>query len=270
MLRDLNDLKDYAIHATDGDIGRVKDCYFDDESWTVRYLIVETGNWLDSRKVLISPISIHQSNWVEKTLVVSITKEQVEGSPDIDTDKPVSRQHESSFLGFYGYPMYWGADAFTGLAMPGYRSYAAPPFANGQQTEFDYAKAGEEKQHREDDVHLRSCNETEDYHIHAVDGEIGHVSGFLLDDQTWAVRYLVVDTSNWWLGHQALIAPQWIEGIRWIDRTVNVDLTRQAIQESVPYDKSASLDRQAEAAIFHHYGRIGYWDESVRSTEKET
>jgi sporulation protein YlmC with PRC-barrel domain len=268
MLRDLNELKDYAIHAADGDIGRVDDCYFDDETWTVRYLIVETGNWLSSRKVLISPISIHQPNWAEKTLPVSITKEQVKDSPDIDTDKPVSRQYESLFLGFYGYPMYWGEDAYAGMAMPGYASYRVPPFAAGQQAEFDYAKAEEGKRHRLDDTHLRSCNEVDDYHIHAIDGEIGHVVGFLLDDETWSIRYLVVDTSNWWLGHQALIAPQWIESIRWTDRTVNVDLTRQAIKESVPYDRTANLDRQSEIAIFHHYGRVGYWVENEMPAEK--
>lgn len=268
MLRDLKDLKDYAIEATDGDVGRVKDCYFDDQSWTVRYLVVETGNWLASRKVLISPLSVQQPNWADKTLPVSITKEQVKASPDIDTEKPVSRQHESLFLGFYGYPMYWGTDAFSGLALPGYTAHVVPPDARQQQAEFDYARAGEGKRHELNDVHLRSCDDMEDYHIHAIDGEIGHVVGFLLDDETWAIRYLIVDTSNWWLGHQALIAPQWIEGIRWTDRTVNVDLTRQAIKESVPYDRSANLDRQAEAAIFHHYGRIGYWTENAGAEEK--
>lgn len=265
MLRDLNDLKDYAIHATDGDIGSVKDCYFDDESWTVRYLIVETGNWLASRKVLISPLSVHQPNWADKTLPVSITKQQVKNSPDIDTEMPVSRQLESTFLGFYGFPAYWSAEAFTGLAMPGYASYGAAGLANGQQAEMAAMDAGKQ---RLDDVHLRSCDDVEDYHIHALDGEIGHVAGFLLDDETWAIRYLIIDTSNWWLGHQVLIAPQWIEGIRWSDRTVNVDLTQEAIKSSVPYDKSASLDRQAEAAMFHHYGRTGYWDKSARAIDK--
>jgi hypothetical protein len=268
MLRDLNDLKDYAIHATDGDIGHVRDCYFDDESWTVRYLIVETGTWLLSRKVLISPHSIRLPRWAEKTLPLSITKEQVKNSPDIDTDKPVSRQYESRFLGFYGYPMYWNADAFAGLAMPGYASYGAPPFTLGQQTEFDYVKTGEKRQHRLDDVHLRSCNETSDYHIHATDGDIGHVVGFLLDDETWMIRYLIVDTSNWWLGHQALIAPQWIEGIQWTDHTVNVGLTQQAIKESVPYDKSVNLDRNSEVGIYHHFGRVGYWTEGAIQEEK--
>jgi len=108
MLSSMEDLEHYAIRATDGAIGQVKDFYFDDEAWVIRYLVVDTGTWLSSRKVLISPIAIGEPNWAEKILPVSITKEQVKNSPDIDTDKPVSRQHERRYLGYYGYPYYWG------------------------------------------------------------------------------------------------------------------------------------------------------------------
>ena len=108
MLRTINDLEDYAIRATDGDIGHVKDVYFDDETWVVRYLVVDTGTWLSSRKVLLSPIAIGQPNWTDKVLPASITKDQVENSPDINTKKPVSRQQEIRLLEYYGYPYYWG------------------------------------------------------------------------------------------------------------------------------------------------------------------
>src|SRR5271170_6267835 len=114
MLRSLKDLEDYAIHATDGVIGHVTDFYFDDDAWVVRYLLVETGTWHSSRRVLISPIAIGQPNWVERILPVSITREQVKNSPEIDTDKPVSRQHEVQFLGYYGYPYYWAGDGLWG------------------------------------------------------------------------------------------------------------------------------------------------------------
>lgn len=273
MLRNLNDLKDYAIHATDGDIGHVKDCYFDDEAWAVRYLVVDTGNWLPGRKVLISPISIRQPDWQEKTLPVSISQEQVKNSPDVDTEKPVSRQHESLYLGYYGYPMYWGGmglwgpGAYPGVLIPSSTDMGTPSNLS-RQPEFNElsAEAGEQDQHN--DMHLHSCNDVVDYHIHATDGHIGHVSGFLLDDETWAIRYLIVDTSNWWLGHQVLIAPKWIEGIEWLDRTVNVDLTRDAIKEAVPYDKTADLDRDGEVDIYNHYGRVGYWAEDVETEKK--
>src|SRR5450759_1770004 len=163
MLHSMKDLEDYAIGATDGTVGHVKDFYFDDKAWVIRYLVVDTGTWLSSRKVLISPIAIGHPNWAEKTLPVSITKEQVKNSPDIDTEKPVSRQHEIEYLGYYGYPYYWGGaglwagGAFPNLLMPGYGGFATP--LNAGQPEAEKARAqAEAARHQNDDPHLRSCN----------------------------------------------------------------------------------------------------------------
>src|SRR6185437_3425608 len=175
MLRSMNDLQDYAIHATDGTIGHVKDFYFDDQAWVVRYLVVETGTWLASRKVLISLIAIGSPNWSERILPVSITKEQVKRCPAIDTDKPVSRQHEMRYLGYYGYPYYWGGaglwggGAYPGMLLPGYAGVASTPRAVQSEAETSYARA-EAAQHQDDDPHLRSCNVVMSYHIEASDG----------------------------------------------------------------------------------------------------
>ncbi len=264
MLRSMNDLEGYAIRATDGTIGHVKDFYFDDHSWVIRYLVVETGSWLSSRRVLISPISIGQPDWAAKVLPVSITREQVKNSPAIDTDKPVSRQHEERYLGYYGYPAYWGGPGIWGGGMyPGMIASenggaVAAPFPMGPQEAEAYARAFE-AQHQSDDPQLRSCKAVVDYHIEATDGEIGHVQGLLVDEETWAVRYLVADTSNWWLGHQVLVAPQWIKNVNWSHATIAVNLTRQAVEDSPPYDSAGPLDRTQETGIHEHYGRAGYW-----------
>ncbi len=262
MLRTLNDYENCAIGATDGHIGHVKDLYFDDHTWVVRYLIVDTGSWLSDRQVLISPISIRQADWPAHTLAAAITKEQVENSPDIDTDQPVSRQHELQYLGYYGYPSYWGGVGMWGAGM---YPFAIVP----DQTELPLAAVARERaiagaqaqreQHRDDDPHLHSCSAVVGYHIHATDGEVGHVDGFLVDDETWAIRYLVVNTSNWWVGHKVLIAPQWIEGVHWSDETVSVDLSREKVKAAPPYDPDAVLDRPREASLYTHYGRPTYW-----------
>ncbi|MBK5207437.1 MAG: PRC-barrel domain-containing protein [Polaromonas sp.] len=261
MLRSMNDLEDCAIRATDGTIGQVKDLYFDDKAWVIRYLVVDTGTWLSSRKVLISPIAIGHPNWMEKVLPVSITKEKVKNSPAIDTDKPVSRQHEMAYMGYYGYPYYWGGagfwggGAYPGMLMTGYSGFgAARP-----EVEEAYARA-EAARHQDDDLHLRSCKAVKGYHIHASDGDIGHVQGLLVDEETWAIRYIIVDTSNWWLGHQVLIAPQWIQDVSWPDAKVSVNLTRQAVKDAPAYDAAAQLDRNQESGIYEHYGRPGYWE----------
>jgi len=260
----MKDLEDCAIRATDGIIGQVKDLYFDDKAWVIRYLVVDAGTWLSSRKVLISPIAVGRPDWTEKVLPVSITKEQVKNSPSIDTDKPVSRQHEIRYLGYYGYPFYWdgpglwGGASYPGMLMTGYSGFGSMQPAVRPEAEEAYARA-EEARHQDDDLHLRSCKAVTGYHIEATDGDIGHVQGLLVDEETWAIRYMIVDTSNWWLGHQVLIAPQWIAALSWSDATVSVNVTRQAVKDAPVYDPAAQLDRHQEIGIHKHYVRPGYW-----------
>ncbi|HEY9239621.1 MAG TPA: PRC-barrel domain-containing protein [Burkholderiaceae bacterium] len=266
MLRHLKDLQGYALRATDGDVGSIKDFYFDDDRWVVRYLIVETGSWLDSRKVLISPHSLGTPDHDARVLPVSITRDQVRDSPDIDTDKPVSRQHEADHLGYYGYAPYWdsiglwGTSPLPGMMLP--EGGMAPPAALSGvgvlETERTLA-AEMAQRHADDDPHLRSCKDVSGYHIKAQDGEIGHVQGFIVDEADWAIRYLVVDTSNWWVGHQVLVAPQWIREVSWADNTVSVDLTQDAIQNAPEWDPTQPPDRSHETEIYRHYDRTGYW-----------
>lgn len=264
MLRQAKDLQDLAVVATDGAIGDVKDIYFDDEDWVIRYLVVDVGSWLSSRKVLISPIGVGKPDWVAKLLPVSLTREQVKSSPAIDTDKPVSRQYETTYSGHYRYPYYWGGAGLwgggmsPGMLMTGYGGVGAPPVVQPEVNEaFMRAEA---VRHHDEDSHLRSSEAVKDYHIHASDGDIGHVQGLLVDEETWAIRYIIVNTSNWWLGHQVLIPPQWIQDVSWSDAKVSVNLTRQAVKDAPAYDAAAQLDRKQEAGIYEHYGRPGYWE----------
>ncbi len=256
MLRSFKDLENYAIGATDGPIGHVKDLYFDDEAWVIRYLVVDTGAWLLSRQVLITPMSIHHPDWAERLLPVTLTKAQVKGSPEIDTQKPVSRQHEADYLGYYGYPSYWGGEGIWGA---GIYPYAMQPDALGVGLTPAEVERAQRLKHRNDDPHLRSCKAVIGYDLHALGGEIGHVDGFLVDEDTWAIRYLVVNTSNWGLGHQVLIAPAWVTGVNWADSTVSVELSLASIKASPPYDAAIELTREHEMALYDHHGRNDYW-----------
>jgi len=256
MLRSLKDLENYAIGATDGPIGHLKDLFFDDEAWVVRYLVVDTGTWLLSRRVLITPMSIHHASWADRLLPVTLTKAQVKDSPDIDTDKPVSRQHEADYLGHYGYPSYWGGEGIWGAGIYPYAMLPGELVAGLTPAE---AEIAERLKHRNDDPHLRSCKAVVGYGLHARDGEIGHVDGFLVDEDTWAIRYLVVNTSNWGMGHQVLIAPAWVTGVNWPDSTVTVDLSLESIKTSPPFDATVELTHQREMDLYGHYGRNDYW-----------
>jgi hypothetical protein len=262
MLRNLHDLLEYSVGATDGDIGHAKDFYFDDQAWVIRYLVVETGSWLSSRKVLISPISIGDPDWQEKILPVSITMEQVRNSPDIDTDKPVSRQHEYDFLGYYAYLPYWVGPGIWGVGanrtqlMPEFVSTPSVIEPQPDSVDVDASAA----RYRSEDTHLRSCKVVMGYHIHASDGEIGHVQGMLVDQDTWAIRYLVVNTSNWWIGHQVLITPEQIRDVSWGDGMVSLNITQQKVKDAPPYDAAFEVDRMHEVSVYKHYGNMAYWE----------
>ncbi len=242
MMRTVSAFEGYTIGATDDIIGRVVDLYFDDRAWTLRYFVVETGRWLASRKVLISPIAIGTPNQSEGVLPASITRDQVRNSPVIDTERPVSRQQEEQFLSYYGYPNYWVGGAMLG----------APSLQ-------DARSVPQTQRHRRDDHHLRSVRVVMRYHIRAADGDVGHVQDMLVEDGTWAIRYLIVNTSNWWLGHAVLVSPHWISEVNWADETVTVNLTRDAIRAAPPYTVQTQLDRIEEETLHKHYAREVYW-----------
>jgi hypothetical protein len=268
MLRTLNDLEDYSIQATDGKIGQVTDFYFDDQRWVVRYLVVNTGGWLSERLVLISPISIGKPDWAKLVLPVSITREQVRNSPDVSTDQPVSRQDEIRHARHFGYPNYWEGNGFWGAySYPAMMLGGFVPPLDEQQNPTDRWAPSLEKavtaldSRPNGDPHLRSGKALTRYRIEASDGTLGHVQGFLVEEDTWAVRYLIVATSDWWLGHQVLIAPQWISEVSWPYHSISLNLTRQAIKDAPPYDSLLPLQRTQELGLHQHYGRIGYWSD---------
>ena len=268
MLRNVKDLHGVVVEGTDGSIGQIDDLFFDDEAWTIRFLVVETDAWLGGRKVLISPVAAGEPDWNRRLLPASVTREQVRKSPDVDSQKPVSRQHETEHAAYYGYPYYWGGSGIWGDGMRprmmlGAYGGAKSPQAKRQETEFVQAQAAVHRQ-RGDDPHLRSFRAVIRYHIHASNGEIGHVDGMIVDDETWTVRYLVVNTSDWWLGHQVLVAPEWISEISWLEATVAVDLSREAIKHAPAYDPDVLPDREQERRLYEHHDRPGYWTDHTR------
>lgn len=225
MLYTLNDLEDFTVNATDGYIGKVKDFYFDDRTWIIRHLVVESGTWLKNRKVLLPGTSIKQVNSESKTLTVDLSMNQVKNGSAIDNDLILSPQTEIDYLSYYGYSFYRNSN---GLNESEEEREIAETFAAIDAVRRQYG-----------DRHLRSCKEIVNYNIEALDSEVGHLQGLLLDEENWSVKYLMVNTSNWWLGHQVLIEPQTITGISWGDARIYVDLLRQQVQDSPIFDPDA-------------------------------
>jgi uncharacterized protein YrrD len=240
MLRSIKKLEHFRIVATDSEVGSVTDTYFDDEEWVVRYLIVEASDWLHHRKVLISPHAVTSVDWNARAIGTNLSRMQIQDSPSIDTDKPVSRQHESEYHRYYGYPEYWSASPYSPWgAMPIARPVGEMPVWGDQPrpTEVVPEPSGDE--------HLRSSRHVIGYHIEASDAAIGHVEDFLFDDQGWAIRYAIIDTRNWLPGKHVLLPPERIRKVNWAERSVFVDMSREAVRSSPAYDPDRSLRKAA-------------------------
>ncbi|MFZ5942954.1 MAG: PRC-barrel domain-containing protein [Bacillota bacterium] len=222
----------YGIKATDGDIGSVDDFYFDDEKWTIRYIVVDTNNWLPGGKVLVSPISFDNINKQQKQVEIFCTKGMIKNSPSMETHLPISRQKEKEYNNHFDWGAYWvGPEAWGG--------YAYPLALRDEETKEEMKDVKDKK-----DAHLRSIKEVTGYNIEAKDGGIGHLVDFALDDKTWTIKFLIVDIGNWLPGKHVIISPKYISQIKWKDRTVHVDLSKEVIKNcpeyNPPYDKDSS------------------------------
>lgn len=253
MLSNAKTLKGYKLNSLDGEIGKVKEFYFDDRHWTVRYLVADTGNWLPGRQVLISPYALADISTEDRHIGINLTKKQIEDSPSLDSHKPVSRQFEESYYGHYGWPMYW-AGPYT---------WGYDPYIVRDREKWKESAQG----NLAPDHHLRSTHEVSGYHIQATDGEVGHVEDFILDDETWSIRYLLVATRNWWPGKKVLVSPQWIERVSWGESKVFIDLSREIIKRSPEYTEEFLITRQYEMELHQHYDRHGYWVEDLAVKE---
>ena len=248
MLWNASAIADYSVEASDGPIGTVSDFLFADAAWTVRWLVVDTGRWLTGRKVILPASALGHPDPAERTFSVELTKQQVEDSPVIGSDEPVSRRAESGIFQHYGLSPYW-----SGSYLGGYRGpYGSTPFP----------VAGDEQRNREitDAEHdrynpsLRSFKLITGYHVESRDGDIGHIEDFLVDDADWSIRFLLIDTRNWWHGKRVLISPRSVLEIDWQGRMVSLNVDRQKVKDGPEYDPSVVLDKSFEQHFHHHYG----------------
>jgi uncharacterized protein YrrD len=260
MFISIDKFTNYKIDATDGEIGQVKDVYFDEEQITSRYLVVDTGPWIFGRKVLISPQSVE--SWEEEKLQVNLSREQIKNAPGIDAEKPISREKEEEYSKYYSLPVYWSGAGLWGTAMyPGtltHMGYTPPgPVLGKTLPEYESVKMETEM-----DTHLRSCEEVTGYNINTTDGEIGHLADFIMEQESWNLRYFVVDTGGFLSsGKKVLISNLWLQSISWNQKMVVVDLPTKKIEEAPEIESYEDIDREYEERLIAHYGGRGkYWE----------
>lgn len=253
MLWDASAIRGYSVHGSDGWLGTVFDALFSDDVWRVRWLVVNTGKWLSDRNVLIHPSALGQPALAKRQFPVELTKSQIETSPDISADQPVSRQMESRLHDHYGWDRAWGDGYFgTGpLAM----GLGMQPYMLSSRSR---RLVNPDGRPNDGDPHLRSIEAITGYHVHATDGAIGHVKDLLVDDVSWGIRYILIDTRNWWPGEEILIAPCSVRDIEWTGKLVALDVTREQVKGSPRYDPSKTVDRVYDEQLHAYYGWPGY------------
>ncbi len=230
-MRSLRELLKFKVHANDEVFGKVSDFYFDDQDWRVRYLVIDTGGWLSERKVLISPAAAGAPDWLGQSIPIALSRAQIENSPPVSSERPVSRQHEEALSLYYGWPRYWALDGAPLPSLAALPEDAMEPPANGSGGgETSGGSSGDEAH---PNPHLRSLKEVAGYLIAASDGEIGHVDDFLADLDTWRIERLVVDTGNWLRGKDVVLGIDRVTAVSWEERRVTVSLTKAKI-ESAP------------------------------------
>ncbi len=244
MLFALTGLIGCPVEGSDGRVGGVKDFLFDDKSWKVRWMVVDTGHWLPGRQILIHPSAIapldaalHEkralpmiSSGETLTLSVDLSRRQIEESPDASEEEPCTAQMETRLYQYYGWDPDWGATHIRA---------SITEAADG-------------------DPYLRSVATVKGYRVHATDGDLGHVEHFLADDADWDIRYLVIATRNWLPGKHVQLAPYAVTKIETADRSVKLNVTRDQVKSSPAWDPLTMADEVAEQAYHRHFGWPGY------------
>ena len=245
MLRSLKEVKGYSVEATDGGIGEVDDFLFHDDGFRLRYLVIDTGGFLAGRKVIIPPDALKKPEWKSRSIPVDLTKEEIEASPSLAADEPVSRQQEADLHKHFKWQPYWEGRAPGGFPVSG--------------TAVGTKEAESDVEEPSGDPHLRSFNEILGYAVACSDGDAGEIDDFILDDESWILRYFVIDAGGWLSDRKLILALPWVTSVDWETQGVQVDITKEELKQSPQFDPSVVLDRDFEDRLHKHFGKPGYW-----------
>ncbi|HET9236644.1 MAG TPA: PRC-barrel domain-containing protein [Oligoflexus sp.] len=271
MLYRADGLKGSEIRTRDGASGSIEDLYFDDVSWTVRYLVVDTGSWFSGKRVLISPQAMRGVEREGGPLTLDLTEQQIKDSPAWDSETTVSRYHEERLSQYYGWAPYWVTPAGV---YPWAGIYTYPPFPAGTP-EVQERISGAQGSYANDlrpgsvdrsqDIHLRSFKEVKGYGLRATDGDIGELDDLLIDASSWRITHLVADSRKWWPGGQVLVDRGMVEDISWSEHKIVVGMTKDEVKQAPAYDSQMKMDDAFLSRLANYYQRIAAHRHTLRS-----
>ena len=253
MLCTVQHLRGFALQASDDSLGCVDDIFFDDVRWAARYFVVDTGNWLNERLVLISPVAVGEPDWSAELLPVALSTKQVEDSPPIGTDEPMERHLEHKLVSHFAWPAYWSDDLPVG------RGFSEAATLGSTQPSKDEGAESVLSEQRTPDPHLRSAHDVAGYQVNGTDGEVGHVEDLIVDVENWSIRYIIVDTRRFLPGKHVIVSPDWIDDMDWSRRRMTLDVTSEMFNKAPAYEAGQEIDRDCEKKLYDHFGRTPYW-----------
>lgn len=261
MLRKLHSLKSFVVNGRNGKLGTVDDFYFDQKQFVVRYLVIDTGNWLKHEETLISTHAIDDIDFENREIHVSLSSEQLEESPSIEKNSPISKTKEKALIEYFGWPDYWKKTHSSDSEFIHAGITERKKLLNFKTIEKEAAKQKSEIV----ETNLRSLEEVRGYKIHAKDDKFGHLEDlFVEEEDSWIIRYLLIDTRNILEGKSVLIAPDWIESISWFNKEIFVSKDKKEIEDSPEYEEpkeaKSYIDKSYEELLYDHYDEKKYWE----------
>lgn len=256
-LHRLHDLTRQDLTSRDGGTSTVVSVYFDDQDWVVRYFIVRLGGSVPGREVLVPPSATRRLPHQPDSLFLTLTRSELENAPPADSQLPASRHYELQIRSQNGdRTSRPGQDStrpwdFVCFGWPPHLPQGRlfdPTIDTRRQAPPNHPIAKAKQ------PHLHSSRTVTGYHIHARDGEIGHVEDFILEEPDWTVRYLAVNTRNWLPGKHVLIPPARVIDLNWALRLVIVDLDRETILNAPSYDNHKPIVHSDQLALNGHFG----------------
>jgi hypothetical protein len=239
-------VEDFAVRSSEGKIvGKVSDFLFDDLSWIIRYLVIDTSKTLGRQQVVVLTLSIAHIDWENRVIPVNLTTHNVKESPEIPAGTPIPRQIEQKIYQYYGRTPYWGAGTSLG-------AQAIADIVNNQ-------KGGlvDKLTKNVFDSHLRSIQALSMFKMASSTGEIGRIVDFLTESNIWFIRYLVIERSD---RSHVLFSPQWIQEVNWPDEMMVTELNRGLIEKMPSYEYGTPVSRTFEEELFRHFDKTPYWE----------
>jgi sporulation protein YlmC with PRC-barrel domain len=246
MLRSCKSLEGYSLNASDGEIGHLKTIHFNDEDWSVKYLVVDIGSFWNEKKVLVLPNASYQFSWIEQNISVKLTRNQIKEALPYSSDLPVSDQHE--LINKLNFKSLYLIEPWSGSFLPLW----FPDLKAGQALQNIVQEIG--------DKDLRCAKTITGYQVVLKDKEFGKVEDFILDCNEWIIRDIVIDANHILHSNKKIIPVSKIKVFDTDNQKIELELSSHELLDYTDYNEHQAVNREYVIKFYDYYGRLKYTD----------